>query len=84
MIFLGDYDCAFLDHVEGIGVIAFVEDDLPLFVGLGVAGRSEGVFLLLGELAEEGEDLEEFFVLFLVELVDVVHDLLEYATVYLD
>jgi hypothetical protein len=39
--------------------------------------------LLLGELAEEGEHLEEFLVLFLVELVDVVHNLLEYAAVYL-
>lgn len=72
-----DEDGAFLDDVEGVGVVALVEDDLALLVGLGEAGGGEGVLLVLVELLEEGEHLEELLVLLLVLLVDVVHHLLE-------
>ena len=40
MIFLCNYDSAFFYHIEGIRIIALIEDYLPLLVGLGVAGRS--------------------------------------------
>jgi len=45
MIFLCNYDCAFFDYIEGICVIAFIEDYLSLLVCLGVAGGGECIFL---------------------------------------
>lgn len=83
VVLLLDEDGAFLDDVEGVGVVALVEDDLSLLVGLGEAGGGERVLLLLGELLEEGEHVEELLVLLLVLLVDLLHHLQEDPPVYL-
>lgn len=56
MIFLCYGHCSLFYHIEGICIIPLVEDDLPFFVGLGVAGGGKCVLLLFCELAEEGED----------------------------
>lgn len=43
-----------LDDIEGIGIIALVEDHLSLLIGLGETGTGEGVLLLLSQFLEEG------------------------------
>lgn len=47
MIFLCDCDCALFDYIEGICIVAFIEDYLSFFVSLGVTGGGKRVFLLL-------------------------------------
>ncbi len=57
MVFLGYYHCPLLYYIEGICIIALIEDYLPFFIGLGMAGGSKSVFLLLSELTKERENL---------------------------
>lgn len=57
MIFLGYYHCPLLYYIEGICIIALIEDYLPFFIGLGMAGGSKSVFLLFSELTKERENL---------------------------
>ena len=78
MVFLLDSDSSFLDDVEGVGIIALVEDDLSLFVSLGQTTTCQCIFLILSQVLKEGKDLQKLAVFFVVLLVYVVHDLLEY------
>jgi hypothetical protein len=57
MVFLGYYHCPLLYYIEGIRIIALIEDYLSFFIGLGMAGGSKSVFLLLSELTKERENL---------------------------
>jgi hypothetical protein len=45
--FLLDDHGALLDDVEGVGVVASIEDDLSFLVGLSEAGRGKGILLVL-------------------------------------
>jgi hypothetical protein len=83
VVLLLDENGALLDDIEGVGIIALVEDHLSLLVGFSEAGTGEGVLLLLREFLEEGEDVQELLVLLLVLLVDLLHHLQEDPPVYL-
>ena len=83
VVLLLDEHRPLLDDIKRIGIIALIEDDLTLLVGLSETGGSQGVFLVLSEILEEGEHVEELFILLLVLLVDLLHHLQEDSTVYL-
>lgn len=46
MVFLFDEDSTLLDDVERVGIIALVENDLSLFIGLSEASGGKCVLLL--------------------------------------
>jgi len=77
LILLFDLHSAFLDNVEGVGIIALVKYDLFLFVCLSEAAASDGILLVLGQVLEKRKNFQKFFVLLLIDLVDIVHDFLE-------
>jgi hypothetical protein len=55
VVFFLDLDYAFLDDVEGVGVVALVENGLFFFVGFGETAASKGILLVLGQIFEESE-----------------------------
>jgi hypothetical protein len=78
MVLLLDSDSSLLDNVERVGIIALVEDDLSLFVSLCQTTTCQCILLILSQVLKEGKDLQKLAVFFVVLLVYVVHDLLEY------
>jgi hypothetical protein len=77
MILFFDEHCTLFDDIEGIGIIALVEDNLAFLISFSEAGTGKGILLFLCKLLEEGEHVEKLLILFLVLLVDIFHNLQE-------
>lgn len=60
-----------------MGSVAYVEDHLPLIIGLSEAATGNGVLLILSQIFEEGKHFQKLPVLLVMVLIDIVHDLLE-------
>ena len=76
-VFLLDFYYTFLDNVKRIGVVTLVEYKLFFLISLGKAAAGQSILLVLGQIFEEGEHFQKFFVLLLVNLVDIFHNLLK-------
>jgi hypothetical protein len=80
-IALVDGGRAFFDDVEGGPGIAFVDDDLSLYIFLSDQGASDGIFVVVREIAEKSDIFHELLVLFVFLDDDLFDGLSEGVTV---
>lgn len=77
MVLFLDEDCALLDDIEGIGIIALIEDNLSFLISLSETGTGKCILLFLRKFLEKREHIEKLLILLLVLLVDIFHNLQE-------
>ena len=77
LLLLLDHHHTLLDHIKRITIISLIEYHLSLLICLRVTSRSYRVLLILSQILKERKSVQKLLILFFIQLVDVIHNLLK-------